>query len=595
MTLLVTVWGTTVPRMPTRTALANSVPLEAVGRSVVPKHSTSVRMVEEEVNVDIHYAPALKATERAASPDYPPPYVARVHAVFLFESSRDERLTVGFPPGVLPDEEFFTRQVEEFRVTLDGEGLAHRIETIRRPRTEETWAVWETPFRKGRIRMDVAYTIPMDPPKPDSDLRFYYVLRTGKYWEGPIGKALIRLKVVNSQGPVPIRRGDVLAGTTRGWRVNGSALVWEYTNIEPQFDMEVHLRHFPMERDVERALTLAAVSNVLPPDWLDEECSPEELARLAYSVKRHFGLLYYEARSRDADEERLIPMFEAGVFVHRRALLGLPDDDDLHSSYLGFLAGVIETDKRADLLEDWFRGMLRALERGKRADLSDFGDPAEASSYRRAVRMYAHTADPAKRSVVVNVLKACMVPPRAFRTIVNWSGDLSGLPAETLEKAQRDLYDDLRSGGPDGGGALVYFIEKDTAEPVAEIWDIPATPEALVKALLGVPRDTRNLYSPFISGIELKSATVRGRTLTLDFNERFLEGITGRLSFNDKWVAFVLERTLSQIDSIDSYRVTVNGRAVPAGSHFDFNGPLDLRPWRERSDTGAGTSDGGGG
>jgi len=125
-----------------------------------------------------------------------------------------------------------------------------------------------------------------------------------------------------------------------------------------------------------------------------------------------------------------------------------------------------------------------------------------------------------------------------------------------------------------GSGVSVYFLDRDTAEPVAEHRTIQPTPENLVEELLKGPRSAR-LHGVFYPGTRLLHVSREGDTAVLDFDRGFLQSIAaGR----DKAVAETLTLTLRQVDWLTSFRITVDGSPPPvaAAAHIDFTHPIEV-------------------
>jgi len=249
---------------PPRPALADSAPMQAVGRSVVPAESTVVAMDWEEVTIQVKHDP-----EAYLNRGYEPGslYRAEVTADFGFVNPGPgvEGILVGFPLGLMASESqaYWSATVSDFQVYVGASEAAWEKREVYHPSDlgdYEPWAVWNMGFPPGETLVRVRYSIPLDVYRVEHPLRLWYVLSTGSRWAGPIGSATIRVST-----EVEIQEADVLEGTTPGWRVIQGDLVWDYRDLEPGFDLEVVLENIVLEHHMEQALSPLE-------GWGEEEC-----------------------------------------------------------------------------------------------------------------------------------------------------------------------------------------------------------------------------------------------------------------------------------------------------------------------------------
>lgn len=454
---------------PAGIAGADAAPLQAVGRTLIPKQDCKVRMVGEEVDIDITYDPSLELDPSRQFPKFPPPYLGLVRARFIFEAPAPERSAVGFPLGMLVENDYFAAEVEGFSAAVNGKLVEHQVEPVKSDNSspggpDEKWAVWQIDFPRGLTQVDVQYRVPFDTYRPWSDVSFWYVLNTGKHWAGTIGKATIRLSLGSDKQAVNLRPGDVLDKTTRGWKIEGSTLKWEYRNVEPDFDIAIRLKPLLFENEIATAVRLGKTGAEDP----SSHTPFNDLARAAFATARFFSasmedeLVREYARDYGLDAEKIKEAFHAGVALHKKALSLKPGDETLHSSYGLLLYQSNETDRRADLLLDLFLEAARAERQGRRAESRPYGPHGNADLYRRAVRLWALTTDERTRETLVNLLNELMIAAFAIEQDFDWSNDPSGLAPSTLVQAQRELAGVLEAGepvpaGPKGAPATATF------------------------------------------------------------------------------------------------------------------------------------------
>ncbi|MFZ5633808.1 MAG: protease complex subunit PrcB family protein, partial [Bacillota bacterium] len=95
------------------------------------------------------------------------------------------------------------------------------------------WWTWEVPFEAGETR-EVRNTYWVKNHYwSNGQVLAGYILTTGSYWKGPIGKARV---VFRFEGVLP---GDLVQIFPETYRFEGNDLVWEWTGLEPQEDIEI--------------------------------------------------------------------------------------------------------------------------------------------------------------------------------------------------------------------------------------------------------------------------------------------------------------------------------------------------------------------
>ncbi|MBP2018409.1 hypothetical protein J2Z79_001820 [Symbiobacterium terraclitae] len=236
-------------------ALADSAPMATAGPGVTPIDSTTVRMAEE--RIEIHLSRHLSEV-----PYYTWNAVGEFRIWFRFEPEVDEEMLVGFPLFVIdPEQSIFGGHIQDLRVEVDGQEVPVEIRKSeygkRNPDADPAdWAVYPVSFRAGQpLEMVVSYWMPVFPYGRTHDAPFWvsYVLRTGAYWAGTIGRAEA---VVTLDKPIraeDVRADGRLHGTTPGWTLEDGALRWVWEDVEPDFDLHLVMEN-PYWPDTDREI-----------------------------------------------------------------------------------------------------------------------------------------------------------------------------------------------------------------------------------------------------------------------------------------------------------------------------------------------------
>lgn len=232
---------------------ADIAPDPEFGQSLAPREKTLVAMTAEEVTIRL-------GPEKAA-----------VRAVFhLVNTGPATKLEVGFPDVVspaswstnAPPEGVSARRLHDFRAAVDGEVVPHRTkflqekddpfhheEVAKDPGRADRWVfagwmLWDMEFAEGQERtVEVEYWVPYRPPyRPTllGDRTFTYVLRTGAPWKGPIGRAVIDVRLADgmTHGHLGPAKPDGAVRTAEGLR-------WTLGNLEPTEDVTIPVRQYP--------------------------------------------------------------------------------------------------------------------------------------------------------------------------------------------------------------------------------------------------------------------------------------------------------------------------------------------------------------
>jgi hypothetical protein len=216
-------------------ASANTAPVLSIGPALQPLAETKVRLESERIEVTVRPSsdPNSYFLEREA--DY------RIR--FRFMPEADEELMAGFPLIVVsPTGMWMGQLVRDFAVSLNGQAVAHEKRDVLFGGAPVPWAVYRLSFRQEEpLELEVTYQTWVSPRGKtwQSDLFLSYILQTGRYWAGTIGRAEAVVTFDRSLQPE-----DVTAETTAGWQRNGNTLSWEWRDFEPEFDLTVVVNSF---------------------------------------------------------------------------------------------------------------------------------------------------------------------------------------------------------------------------------------------------------------------------------------------------------------------------------------------------------------
>ncbi|MFZ5823624.1 MAG: hypothetical protein ACOY94_04735 [Bacillota bacterium] len=209
-------------------ALADSAPLYPAGPTLQPLAETRVRMASEAIAIHVGRARPLDAVQWQE-------LQADVHVTFHFVPAADESLEVGFPLRMSLPRSNGSERLEGFSVKVDGQPLPHTEREVTYGGETTGWAVWQMAFKQGQPQnVAVSYRIRFSRGKLP-ELRLFYILKTGAFWDGTIGHATAAITFDR-----PLRAGDILAETTPGFRHDGETVRWEWRELEPDFD--IHLQ-----------------------------------------------------------------------------------------------------------------------------------------------------------------------------------------------------------------------------------------------------------------------------------------------------------------------------------------------------------------
>ncbi|HET89965.1 MAG TPA: hypothetical protein ENN99_04380 [Chloroflexi bacterium] len=334
----------------------------AQSASVAPEGETTwVQMVAEEVLLVIEPLRTPPSQEWVRMDHL---VRVRVEATFLMrnQGTETEAFDVWFPltAGAIPDDPYVPSQVENFRAWVDDEPADVEEQPGRdlMGRQEQApWATWPVTFPPGQdVTLRVAYeTVPGE---WGGWAIVYYVLETGAGWHGPIGAGTVTIRLPYDVTPQNVQLAEIRAAHTGPGRpfqvtVDGTDLVWRFTNLEP--------RPGPLWEDSPSADHDNLIVPIMEPSrWFaieaaraDAEANPASVAaqlRLAWALEA--GAQRIKSFLHNETNTLLIEETDA---AYRRALDLEPEHVDAHAAYLYWLAIF-------DLGEDFYTVLSRALE-----------------------------------------------------------------------------------------------------------------------------------------------------------------------------------------------------------------------------------------
>lgn len=105
------------------------------------------------------------------------------------------------------------------------------------------WMVWEMAFApKQERKVEVTYRTQYrgsNRPTLLGSGGFQYILKTGAFWDGPIGRALVDLEFGEGLTPANLARTS-----PDGWVKTERGLRWDWKDLEPTFDIELEVKTY---------------------------------------------------------------------------------------------------------------------------------------------------------------------------------------------------------------------------------------------------------------------------------------------------------------------------------------------------------------
>lgn len=210
------------------TALADSTSVGRAVDGVYPVETADIQMVEENVAIDLLTLPGS---------DYPGQY-SRARCEFVFRNTSDEtrRVLMGFPGEVPKEPRFYgDRAIYDFRAYAGGQEIPVALEPESRvvfagaPRGFTSWYTFTVTFAPGQ-QLTVVNTYRVKNPESNMGHAWVeYVLTTGRFWGGTIGRATVTVNL-GDVGPY-----QIMGLYPNNWRFgpDGRSVVWHQENFEP--------------------------------------------------------------------------------------------------------------------------------------------------------------------------------------------------------------------------------------------------------------------------------------------------------------------------------------------------------------------------
>jgi|GEM_PF-1275193 len=204
------------------------------GGAVAPMAShPSVRMVSETVSIGL--------SDKGA----------KVHCEFAFKNEGSKRVVkMGFPENAWASGDGSCGRLSGFRSWVDGKPIKcvyKQGKLIKGKASSEqncySWYVKDVPFDPGQTRTIVdeystylgssSNSMMTDYETPKT---FDYILKSGRNWKGPIGKAKI---IVDTSRVTP--EHYELSSSPGGFVTGGNSISWTFSNFEPTEDISIDL------------------------------------------------------------------------------------------------------------------------------------------------------------------------------------------------------------------------------------------------------------------------------------------------------------------------------------------------------------------
>lgn len=224
------------PTLPVFEAEANSAVVETVAPGIIMRGGqTEVRMVSEEVSI---LAPSFTSPPESSS-------LAQVDCLFVLKNqgSSPEKIEVGFPLRArMPDDPYFGTEISALQLSVAGAAISFEKKMEEIEIEDGTrlfpWATWTMEFAVDeRKELSVSYQVPFLGREQAS---VYYVLTTGSTWKGTIGNGKIKFSWDGLTSPEQLF-GLSLPPDLSEYSDEGSTLIWEFTDWEPDRDLSFYL------------------------------------------------------------------------------------------------------------------------------------------------------------------------------------------------------------------------------------------------------------------------------------------------------------------------------------------------------------------
>ena len=225
-------------------SIADEAPRPYWGTTLGPFLPTKVQMVEEEVWMDVG------------------PHRIDVRAEFTyFNPEITESMQVGFPDVVMaynneertlisssPGNFFGEPTIKDVRIRFDDEPVACSFASTPRG-YYRGWLLFDAVFPQGKtVTSTVEYWV--EPTLAYrrgvlGDQHFTYILKTGKDWAGPIGKATLHMKLDPAIEP-----SQVLSISPEGYQADSDGYDWTLTDFEPKENIRIDYQAYTAQERI---------------------------------------------------------------------------------------------------------------------------------------------------------------------------------------------------------------------------------------------------------------------------------------------------------------------------------------------------------
>lgn len=217
---------------------ADLAPVYAAAPTLAPARPDAPRpriaMARERVEVELWHNVAvvfavfeMRNLDDAAELDVAFPSVGGNTSFPAFHGGALHRFTAVAGPAAL-----WSAPIEDFGDPADH---IHPVERTGDGGDYPAWQVWRQRFARGITVVKVRYVCTFNAFKFGGRAPFTYVLRTGGFWHGPIGEAVVRVRALG----VPLQA--IREAHPAGYTLDAAAgsLTWRFVDLDPQDDISL--------------------------------------------------------------------------------------------------------------------------------------------------------------------------------------------------------------------------------------------------------------------------------------------------------------------------------------------------------------------
>ncbi|MBT4485275.1 MAG: hypothetical protein HOC71_16535 [Candidatus Latescibacteria bacterium] len=200
---------------------ANEAPVRAVGKTIQPRNDVPVRLVSEEVRINI--------SSKEAS----------VRCEFnLLNEGKPDTIMVGFPRGWENDFNYFYAETYGMKFPVTTLPVNPNFSEMN-GQEMPWWKIFYVPFDSTGQMITVINNYSIDLNffglSEFSDLYFKYIMKTGAYWQGKIDEAVFTVYLRQ----IPF--DQITEISPAGFVYEGDRIIWRFTDFEPTQDIEIFI------------------------------------------------------------------------------------------------------------------------------------------------------------------------------------------------------------------------------------------------------------------------------------------------------------------------------------------------------------------